>query len=184
MLDGRVIERNRLLVHTTALQRQHDRAMRHGRIVTRRSVETADLPANKSFGGPTSSGNRLDIETAGQMLRRLPHHSRDRARRYARRTDVRYRQAGHGDWHDGRTENISRTGVLIRARHLIAPQTPIEVQLVLPPELGGYAGAPVIGRGRVVRAEPPTDPDTNATVAAFIAEYVATSVADNDPRRI
>jgi hypothetical protein len=117
------------------------------------------------------------------MAHELLHHSRDRAPRYPIRTDVCYREAGHRDWHNGCTENISRTGVLIRARHLIAPHTPIEILLALPPEVGGQAGAPMIGRGRVVRAEPPSSHDADATVAAFIVEYVAT-YADNDPRRI
>jgi hypothetical protein len=117
------------------------------------------------------------------MLRNLPNHSRDRARRYATRTDVRDRH-GHGGWHEDRTENISRCGILIRTRRLVAPHTPIEIQLALPPELGGQAGIPVTGRGRVVRAEPPTDHNTDATAATFIAGYAPTHVADNHPRRI
>jgi hypothetical protein len=118
------------------------------------------------------------------MARDLPHHSPERAHRYSIRTDVRYRQAGHRDWHDGCTENISRTGILIRTRHPIAPPTSIEILLALPAELGGDAGRPVIGRGRVVRAELSADRDADATVAAFIAEYAPTYAADNDPRRI
>ena len=117
----------------------------------------------------------------------MPHQqplcSRLRAPRYPVRTDVRYRQAGQRDWHVGRTENISRNGVLIRARHLIARHTPIEVLLALPPELGGTPGMPVMGRGRVVRTEPPAA-GADAAVAAFIAEYVPTWAPGNDPRRI
>jgi hypothetical protein len=118
------------------------------------------------------------------MARDLPDHSRDRPLRYAIRTDVRYRQAGHRDWHDGCTENISRSGILIRTRHMLALSTRIEVLLALPVELGGQGGTPVIGHGRVVRAEPPANDDADATLAAFIAEYVATYAADDDPRRI
>ncbi|MCU1381416.1 MAG: hypothetical protein JWL71_113 [Acidobacteria bacterium] len=118
------------------------------------------------------------------MNRDLREASGDRERRYPIRVDVRYRHAGDREWHCGRTENISRSGILIRARHLLAPHTPIEVLLSLPPELGGAADAPVIGRGRVVRADAPDGDGAQATVAAIVAEYAATYVAGNDPRRI
>ena len=114
----------------------------------------------------------------------LPFSSHSRAPRYAIRTDVRFRQAGQRDWHIGSTENISRNGVLIRARHVIARHMPIEILLALPPELGGAPDVPMVGRGRVVRTEPPSAIDADATVAAFIAEYVPFCMPDHDPRRI
>jgi hypothetical protein len=134
--------------------------------------------------GARSSGSRLDIQTADVMTHLLPSPARQRAPRYPVRTDVRYRQVGERDWHDGRTENISRNGVLIRTRHMIARHVPIEVLLALPPELGGAPGIPVMGRGRVVRTEPPSDAGAEAAVAAFIAEYIPTYVPGDDPRRI
>jgi hypothetical protein len=98
------------------------------------------------------------------------------------RIDVRYRHSGDRDWFIGCSENISRGGILVRTRQLtIPPHTPIEVLLALPPEAGGAEDTPVIGRGVVVRSEPP--PDGTAEAAA-ITEDLAAYVPGTDPRRI
>jgi hypothetical protein len=114
----------------------------------------------------------------------MPEPFSAREPRYPIRIDIRYRRAGHRDWFHGCTENISRTGVLIRTRHSIAPHTPIEIMLALPRELGGDQQAASIGRGRVVRSEPTADIEAEAMVAAVIGEYIAAYVPSDDPRRI
>jgi hypothetical protein len=116
-----------------------------------------------------------------------------RARRFEIRIPVRYRLSGTEEWRDGRTENISRSGVLFRTDHLMPPQTPIEVLMALPAEVGGRGAATVLWRGRTVRTEPPRPEDPRPAVAAAIAGYRLTSrghdpnegnVRDRDPRRI
>jgi hypothetical protein len=113
-----------------------------------------------------------------------------RAPRFEIRVPVKYRPSGATDWRDGRTENISRSGVLFRTDLAMSVQTPIELLMALPEEVGGES-APVLCRGRVVRTEPPKPDDPRPAVAAAIAGYrLAHSPghpADpqaSDPRRI
>jgi hypothetical protein len=69
-------------------------------------------------------------------------------------------------------------------------QTPIDILMSLPEELGGVGeSASVICRGRVVRTEPPRPGDPLPAVAAMIAGYHFTHAGTddtpgNDPRRI
>jgi hypothetical protein len=99
---------------------------------------------------------------------------------------MRFRSSGDPHWHEGRTENISRSGVLFRSAHLMPRRTPIEMLLALPAEVGGGGGesATVICRGRVVRSEPPNHDDTEPAMAATIAGYRLTHSQGSDPRRI
>jgi hypothetical protein len=111
-----------------------------------------------------------------------------RAPRYRLRIPLRYRSAGESQWREGRTENISRSGVLFRADRLMPPQTRIEIVLALPAEVGGGDdAATVICRGRIVRTElRPGDAENDAgpIVAATIAGYRIAHSQGNDPRRI
>jgi hypothetical protein len=97
---------------------------------------------------------------------------------------MRYRASGEPLWREGRTENISRSGVLFRANHLIPVQAPIEMLLALPAEVGGGEDGTVVCRGRVVRTAPPTEPHEWPAVAATIAGYRLTHAEESDPRRI
>ena len=111
-----------------------------------------------------------------------------RAPRYPLRIPLRYRQSGEQQWREGRTENISRSGVLFRTDHLIPLQTPIEMLLALPAEVaGGEEAATVICRGRIVRTEPPggdAEDEARPAVAATIAGYRLAHSQGDDPRRI
>jgi hypothetical protein len=111
-----------------------------------------------------------------------------RAPRYRLRIPLRYRSAGDSQWRDGRTENISRSGVLFRTDRLMPPQTRIEIVLALPAEVGGGdEAATVICRGRIVRTEVragDADDDEGLVVAATIAGYRIAHSQGNDPRRI
>jgi hypothetical protein len=97
---------------------------------------------------------------------------------------MQFRSSGDPHWHEGRTENISRSGVLFRSTQLMPSRTPIEMLLALPAEVGGGESATVICRGRVVRSEPPNDDDTEPAMAATIAGYRLTHSQGSDPRRI
>ena len=96
-----------------------------------------------------------------------------RARRFPVRTSLWYRPPGDAQWRDGQTENISHSGVLFRADHLMPLQTPIEMLLELPIELGAGQPTKVICRGRVVRMERATDADaaSQPSLAATIVGY-------------
>jgi len=112
-----------------------------------------------------------------------------RARRFTLHLPLRYRAVGETRWHEARTENISRSGVLFRPgdREAIAigeerpdslrafrlaglldVDTPVEMSFVLP---GGPAPAEVVCRGRIVRVVPPHEPEARPAVAATISGY-------------
>ena len=104
-----------------------------------------------------------------------------RATRYPIQIAMRYRSPGSRQWREGRTENISRSGVLFRTDHLMPLQTPIEMLFALPVDVEGQ-NATVICRGRVVRMEGTAD-DMQPAVAATISGYRLTH-SQVDPRRV
>jgi len=94
---------------------------------------------------------------------------RPRAARFHLRIPIRYRASGEVDWGEGTTENISRSGVLFRAKHLLEVGTAVDMSFVLPVVMGGEARAEVSCRGRIVRTQPNTG--ARAGLAATIASY-------------
>jgi hypothetical protein len=108
-----------------------------------------------------------------------------RAMRYPIRMPIRYRVSGELQWREGRTENISRSGVLFRTEDTPATRTAIEMLLTLPPEISGSREqATVICRGRIVRTVAAHDGEPQSAVAATIAGYRLAHWQENDPRRI
>jgi len=97
--------------------------------------------------------------------------SADRAPRYSIRVAMLYRLPGNKQWRQGRTENISRSGVLFRTDRQMTVEAPIEMLLALPVEVAGGRNASVICRGRVVRMEDVANDDREHTVAATITNY-------------
>lgn len=93
-----------------------------------------------------------------------------RAPRYAVRLGLRYRQKPQMAWLDGQTQNISSSGVLFSADRTVPPDTPIEMNLVMPPQIVGAEAGHVVCFGRVVRIIEPHAPGGPA-VAATIAGY-------------
>jgi PAS domain S-box-containing protein len=94
-----------------------------------------------------------------------------RAERFTLQLPLRYRALGDPDWHEGTTENISRSGVLFRAEEMVQPNVQLEISLVLPAEIAGLASAEVICRGEVVRAMAPEQPWVSPALAAKILQY-------------
>jgi hypothetical protein len=91
-----------------------------------------------------------------------------RARRYEIGTLIRYRVRGERDWHEGVTENISISGVLIRGNQALQPRTAIEMRFLLPIELDGEIAAEVFCRGLVIRSSKCRFPAGTVTIAAKI----------------
>jgi hypothetical protein len=95
---------------------------------------------------------------------------------------VLYRGVGEKAWREGRAENISHSGVLVRTDRVIAPHTTIELLLDIPADLRTpFAGATRC-RARVVRSIDPSPLATGPAFAAAIVEYETTRIVD--PRRI
>jgi hypothetical protein len=90
-----------------------------------------------------------------------------------------YRCLGEGPWRLGRTENISRSGVLFKAAvPLLAPSARIEFFIKLP-DLGAPGGSWVQCQGRVARHRNGAAPGACA-MAVTIDEYKLLGVAPDD----
>lgn len=91
-----------------------------------------------------------------------------RARRYEIGTTIRFRVRGEREWHEGLTENISVSGLLIRSGRALDPRTAIEMRFFLPVELDGECAAEVFCRGFVIRSSKCRIPAGTYTIAARI----------------
>lgn len=105
-----------------------------------------------------------------------------RAPRYPLPIAVLYRTRGDKTWLEGRTENISKSGVLVRAERPLKVQTPIEILLDIPPDLPSPFSGTTICRGRIVRAIDASPLEDRPAFAATIVEYETSPLMD--PRRI
>jgi PilZ domain-containing protein len=106
-----------------------------------------------------------------------------RATRHMLQVPLRFRPAGHAEWRDGLSENISQSGVLFRSDRGVTPQTEIELLLTLGSGKNVEGAATLLCRGRVVRIEPGRVDDPRTGIAATIACRQA-YFQGNDPRRI
>lgn len=111
-----------------------------------------------------------------------PNSRKARAPRFAIPMWMLYRTAGDPRWRAGRTENISRTGVLFRSEELMEVNTSIEMLLAMPSEILGDAAGTTMCRGRVVRAVTPAAFEDRPAVAAAILDCDPVTLPD--PRRI
>jgi len=76
-----------------------------------------------------------------------------RARRFAIHIPIRYRKPHTSRWFEGRTENISYSGVLFRAEFPLQPKTTVELRFELPIAILGEAEGKIVCKGVVVRIE-------------------------------
>ena len=94
-----------------------------------------------------------------------------RASRFALKLPVRYRLAGDARWYQGRTENISHSGVLFRGEGPINVNTPIELRVALSADTLERSYPEVFCHARIVRTVPPTEADPRPGLAASIEWY-------------
>jgi PAS domain S-box-containing protein len=94
-----------------------------------------------------------------------------RAQRFNLHLPLKYRLLGESDWRMGKTENISRSGVLFRAPEMIPTAAQLEINLVLPAEIAGLASAEVVCKGEVVRSMEPDSSSVGPAMAARILQY-------------
>lgn len=78
-----------------------------------------------------------------------------RAPRFPLHLAVRYKRVADDEWRRGETENISHSGVLLRAADAIAVDTIVELRLRLAIATPERDAAEVSCLGRVVRTVPP-----------------------------
>jgi hypothetical protein len=84
---------------------------------------------------------------------------------------MKYRPMGEGEWREGITENISRSGVLFRAPDLLAPDTPIEMRVALPVGASPDLFSEVVCSGRLVRTVSAAGAERRPALAAAITDY-------------
>ncbi len=127
-----------------------------------------------------------------RALRRLTIHLFRReagtalpAPRFNLEIPLRFRALEENGWREGRTENISRSGVLFRSEHVLEVGTPVEMSFGLPTELSEEkAGAMALCRAQIVRRVPPSATDARSGLAATISEYHFDAQSHPDLRRI
>jgi hypothetical protein len=73
-----------------------------------------------------------------------------RAERFAIQIPVRYHKPHSSRWFEGRTENISHSGVLFRAEFPLDLETTVEMRVELPAILGEAPGE-IVCKGPIVR---------------------------------
>ena len=93
-----------------------------------------------------------------------------RARRFAIKTPIHYREAGGTRWFDGTTENISWSGVLFRTDQVLELKTAIQMSFSLPVSMCSDALGQIHCRGAVVRLVPNAESSVT-TIAATIRSY-------------
>ena len=93
-----------------------------------------------------------------------------RARRFAIEMPLRYRRSGETGWFEGQMENISRSGVLFRARELMAVSALVEMCFALPVEMRGEGCGQVFCQGWIVRSVAPPARSEHPAMAAMILD--------------
>jgi len=93
-----------------------------------------------------------------------------RAPRFPLHLAVRYRAVGHAEWRQGKTENISSSGVLLQGGpYPLPPDTAVEFMLALASTTGPRTE--ISCRGRVVRLVEPMDLRKPLGFAVAIEQY-------------
>jgi CheY-like chemotaxis protein len=99
------------------------------------------------------------------------HLPLSRAERFQLRLPLKYRRIDEERWHDGKTHNISRSGLLFQAEDFVQPSAVLEISLVLPAEIAGLSATEVVCRGEVVRAVESAGDEMSPALAAKILQY-------------
>ena len=97
--------------------------------------------------------------------------SSQRAQRFPIKVPMRYRKDKHANWVNGRTENISQSGLLFQAPEPLNPDTIVQICFSLPDNTEGESGATVLCEGRTVRTILPAASDESPSVAVKLFEY-------------
>ena len=94
-----------------------------------------------------------------------------RGHRFGIGLPVLYRACGETKWHEGRTENISHTGVFFRGDWLMDVQSQVEMSFEVLLGTGGETLAEIVCHAEIVRMVLPATLDAQPGLAARILEY-------------
>lgn len=87
------------------------------------------------------------------MVRKISAQQSGRAKRFALRFPVYFRELDSSTWMEGTTENISYTGVLFHSPSALALESTLEIRLQITVAADGKDPAEIRGKGVVVRME-------------------------------
>jgi len=121
---------------------------------------------------PTPPEVEMSIQSAAtQHAVRAREVPPTRAQRFQLHLPLRYRRIGEKEWHAGKTQNISRSGLLFQADEVLQPSSQLEINLVLPAEIAGLSETEVVCRGEVVRTVERQEGSISPSLAARILQY-------------
>ena len=101
-----------------------------------------------------------------QFLKAVP-----RAERFPISIPVRYRAPNRAEWLEGKTENISCSGLLLHTDASLEPKITLELRIELPVSVLGEGRGEIICKGTVVRAEENPLADLPTALAVAIQSY-------------
>ncbi len=120
---------------------------------------------------PTPPEVAMSMHSAETHTARARENPPTRAQRFQLQLPLRYRRLGETHWHVGKTENISRSGLLFEADEPLQPNAQVEINLVLPAEIAGLSETEVVCRGEVVRTVESREKTVHPALAARILQY-------------
>jgi PilZ domain len=94
-----------------------------------------------------------------------------RARRLKSPIAVQFRLQDERDLHPGTIENISQSGLFLRAESSLLKGTVLEMFFEMPIEISGQHNARVLCTGEIVRISPPTENQSGTGCAVAIVDY-------------
>jgi PAS domain S-box-containing protein len=122
--------------------------------------------------GPTPPEVVMPIPTTeSRYIAQTKENPPTRAQRFQLHLPLRYRRLGENQWHEGKTQNISRSGMLFQADEALQPSAQLEINLVLPAEIAGLSETEVVCRGEVVRTIEGHGRSLSPALAARILQY-------------
>ncbi|MGA8764683.1 MAG: ATP-binding protein [Candidatus Sulfotelmatobacter sp.] len=130
----------------------------------REALDSSPIPREVAMSVQTAHA----AHTAPHRREPLPP---SRAQRFQLHLPLKYRQLGENGWHEGKTRNISRSGMLFQAEEMLQPNAVLEINLVLPPEIAGLSPTEVVCRGEVVRTVQTNGGAIHPELAARILQY-------------
>jgi len=105
------------------------------------------------------------------MAHRISAQDAFRAKRFALRFPVHFREPDSSTWSEGTTENISYTGMLFLSSAPLPLETTLELRLQFATGSKGKDPAEIRCKGKVVRLEQRIVPETPIAVAVAIRDY-------------
>ena len=94
-----------------------------------------------------------------------------RAERFPISIPVRYREPNHPEWLEGKTQNISCSGLLLHTDASLEPKITLELRIELPVSVLGEGRGEIVCKGTVVRAQENTLAGLPTALAVAIQSY-------------